>query len=32
MFILLIQMIVLLAAFAIIDSFVDFRKAKASTE
>ena len=32
MFILLIQMIVLLAAFAIIDSFVDFRKVKASTE
>ena len=32
MFILLIQMIVLLAAIAIIDSFVDFRKAKASTE
>jgi len=32
MFIMLIQMIVLLAAFAIIDSFVDFRKIIASTK
>ena len=32
MFIMLIQMIVLLAAFAIIDSFVDFRKMTASTK